>query len=194
MSPVLSERVTDDDLTTWALAGSRGDADAVDRFLRAVQKDVRRYIGRLADDAQAAEDLTQETLLRALTSLHRYEGRAPARLWLLSIARRAVIDSIRYKTSRPRVSDVVDWQDVVERSQPTDLPGFEEGVLLRALIAALPDDRRDAFVLTQLLDLSYDEAARAAHCPVGTVRSRVSRARAALTRSLKEPERVPIAA
>ncbi|MFB7041610.1 MULTISPECIES: sigma-70 family RNA polymerase sigma factor [unclassified Streptomyces] len=194
MSPALSGKVTDDALTAWALAASRGDADAADRFVRAVQTDVRRYVGRLADDAQAAEDLAQETLLRALTSLHRYEGRAPARLWILSIARRAVIDSIRYKTSRPRVSDLVDWQDVVERSQPTDLPGFEEGVLLRSLIAALPQDRREAFVLTQLLDLSYDEAARTVHCPIGTVRSRVSRARAALARSLMDSGTVLTAA
>ncbi|WP_256106123.1 sigma-70 family RNA polymerase sigma factor [Streptomyces sp. ODS05-4] len=194
MSPALSEDVTDDDLTTWALAASRGDAEAVDRFIRGVHSDVRRYVGRLADDAQTAEDLTQETFLRALTSLHRYEGRAPARLWLLSIARRAVIDSIRYKTSRPRVSDLADWQDVVERTQPTDLPGFDEGVLLRTLIGALPDDRREAFVLTQLLDLSYEEAARAARCPVGTVRSRVFRARAALARSVRHPEGMPIAA
>ncbi|PRH79987.1 RNA polymerase subunit sigma [Streptomyces solincola] len=194
MSPALSEDVTDDDLTTWALAASRGDADAVDRFIREVHSDVRRYVGRLADDAQTAEDLTQETFLRALTSLHRYEGRAPARLWLLSIARRAVIDSIRSKTSRPRVFDLADWQDVAERTQPTDLPGFDEGVLLRTLIGALPDDRREAFVLTQLLDLSYEEAARAARCPVGTVRSRVFRARAALARSVRHPEGMPTAA
>ncbi|MFH0515645.1 sigma-70 family RNA polymerase sigma factor [Streptomyces sp. M41] len=172
--------VTDETVTAWALAAAGGDTEAVDRFVRALQRDVRRYVASLADDATAADDLTQETFLRALSALHRFEGRSSARTWLLSIARRAVADSLRRAACRPRTADMDDWQIAVERTQPLDLPGFDEGIALMELVDSLPGDRREAFVLTQLLGLPYAEAAEASRCPVGTVRSRVSRARLAL--------------
>ncbi|MEV6841726.1 hypothetical protein AB0N17_46360, partial [Streptomyces sp. NPDC051133] len=79
-----------------------------------------------------------------------FEGRSSARSWLLSIARRAVIDSYRHAAPRPRLSDVPDWQLAVELAQRCDLPGFDEGIVLLDLLASLPDDRREAFILTQL--------------------------------------------
>ncbi|MEU6732687.1 sigma-70 family RNA polymerase sigma factor [Streptomyces physcomitrii] len=185
MTPALPT-VPDETVTSWALAAADGDSEAVDRFVRALQRDVRRYVAYLADDVQAAEDLTQETFLRALGSLHRFEGRSSARAWLLSIARRAVVDSLRRASARPRLSDTDDWQSVAERAQPTGLPGFEEGVVLMDLVDSLSADRREAFVLTQLLGLPYAEAASASHCPVGTVRSRVARARLALADMVTE--------
>jgi len=120
---------------------------------------------------------------------HRFEGRSSARAWLLAIARRAVSDSYRYAAARPRLSDVTDWQLAVERAQPRGLPGFEDGVALLDLLAALPEERRQAFVLTQLLGLSYAETAEVTNCRVGTVRSRVARAREALLNELDEPAR-----
>ena len=170
----------DDPVTALALAARSGDADAVERFVRALHPDVRRYVTHLCGDPQAADDLAQDTFLRALGSLHRFEGRSSARSWLLSIARRAVVDSWRYAAARPRLSDAPDWQIAVELAQPQDLPGFDDGVALLDLLAALPDERREAFVLTQLLGLPYAEAAEVSACPVGTVRSRVARARATL--------------
>ncbi|MFG2375212.1 sigma-70 family RNA polymerase sigma factor [Streptomyces sp. NPDC048504] len=184
----------DEAITAWALAARGGDADAVDHFVRALQRDVQRYVAHLCGDPQAADDLVQDTFLRALGSLHRFEGRSSARTWLLSIARRAVIDSYRYAASRPRLSDVPDWQLAIELAQPIDLPGFEDGVALLDLLAALPDERREAFVLTQMLGLPYVEAAEASHCPIGTVRSRVARARATLTDLLAEAEEPAVAA
>ncbi|MBK3579582.1 sigma-70 family RNA polymerase sigma factor [Streptomyces sp. MBT65] len=178
----------DEAITAWALAARGGDADAVEHFVRALQRDVQRYVAHLCGDPQAVDDLAQDTFLRALGSLHRFEGRSSARTWLLSIARRAVIDSYRYTAARPRLSDVPDWQLAVELAQPIDLPGFDDGVALLDLLASLPDERREAFVLTQLLGLPYAEAAEASDCPIGTVRSRVARARAALTELLAEED------
>ncbi|MFF7142067.1 sigma-70 family RNA polymerase sigma factor [Streptomyces sp. SID2888] len=196
MSPALPT-VTDETVTAWALAAAGGDRDAVDRFVRALQRDVRRYVAHLAGDPQVADDLTQDTFLRALGSLHRFEGRSSARSWLLSIARRAVVDSVRYASARPRLTDAGDWQSAVERSQPLGLPGFEEGVVLMDLVDSLPEDRREAFVLTQMLGLPYAEAAAASRCPVGTVRSRVARARLSLAGALEADsvhEAEPVAA
>lgn len=180
----------DDAVTAWALAAARGgDPDAVDHFVRALHPDVRRYVLSLGADPHSAEDLTQDTFLRALSSLHRFEGRSSARTWLLSIARRAVADSIRLSSSRPRLSDGDDWQSAAERAQPRHLPGFDEGIALAELLDTLPDDRREAFVLTQLVGLPYAEAADVSDCPVGTVRSRVARARTALIAWLDDAER-----
>lgn len=175
-------------ITGWALAARGGDADAVERFIGALHYDVLRYVAHLSADPQSADDLAQETFIRALGSLHRFEGRSSARAWLLSIARRAVIDDYRRAAARPRLADRQDWRLAAEQTQPVDLPGFEEGVALLDLLATLPDERREAFTLTQLLGLSYAEAADVAGCPVGTIRSRVARARGTLLALLAEPE------
>jgi len=178
----------DESITAWALAARGGDTDAVEQFVRALQRDVQRYVAHLCADPQAVDDLAQDTFLRALGSLHRFEGRSSGRAWLLSIARRAVIDSYRYAAARPRLSDVPDWQLTVELSQPRDLPGFDDGIALLDLLAALPEERREAFVLTQLVGLPYAEAAEVSDCPIGTVRSRVARARASLMDLLEDAE------
>lgn len=179
----------DDAITAWALAARGGDPLAVERFVRALHRDVRRYVAYLSADPQAADDLTQDTFLRALGSLHRFEGRSSARTWLLSIARRAVIDSLRYTAARPRLADTDDWQLAAERAQSRNLPGFDDGIALAELLTTLPDERREAFVLTQMLGLPYAEAALVSGCPVGTVRSRVARARSSLIGLLHDAER-----
>ncbi|WP_371663144.1 sigma-70 family RNA polymerase sigma factor [Streptomyces sp. NBC_00280] len=178
----------DESITAWALAARGGDPVAVERFVGALHRDVVRYVAHLCADPQAADDLAQDTFLRALGSLHRFEGRSSARSWLMAIARRAVIDSFRHAAARPRLYDTEDWRLTVELAQPRGLPGFDDGVALLDLLAALPDERREAFVLTQLMGLPYAEAAEVSDCPVGTVRSRVARARATLLGLLTEAE------
>lgn len=191
---VPQDRTAEDTASTgWALAARAGDREAADAFVRALHRDVVRFVAHLSADPQAAEDLAQDTFLRALRTLHRFEGRSSARTWLLTIARRAVIDDFRRAAARPLLADTHDWRTSVEHAQPTGLPGFEEGVALQELLAALPYDRRQAFVLTQLLGLSYAEAAREADCPVGTVRSRVARARTAMTAQLERVEAEAVA-
>jgi RNA polymerase sigma-70 factor (ECF subfamily) len=184
-----AERVSADAAATaWALAARGGDPHAAEHFVRALHNDVLRFVAHLSGDPQTAHDLTQDTFARAFGSLHRFEGRASARTWLLSIARRAVADSLRRAAARPRIADTPDWQAAVEGTQPCGLPGFDDGVALLDLLDAVPDERREAFVLTQVVGLSYEETAGLTGCPVGTVRSRVSRARTALVRQLLEAE------
>ncbi|MEL3947304.1 MULTISPECIES: sigma-70 family RNA polymerase sigma factor [Streptomyces] len=174
----------DEPVTRLALAARDGDPEAVERFVRALHRDVLRYVAHLSADPQAADDLAQDTFLRALGSLHRFEGRSSARTWLLSIARRTVVDSLRHAAARPRLSDRDDWQAAAEQAQPRGLPGFDDGIALAELLDGIPPERREAFVLTQLLQQPYAEAAAAIGCPVGTVRSRVARARATLIEAL----------
>ncbi|GHH27855.1 sigma-70 family RNA polymerase sigma factor [Lentzea cavernae] len=164
-------RGDDAEITGHALRARTGDRAATEAFVRATQADVWRFVAHLAGDVRLADDLSQETYLRALPALARYEGRAPARTWLLSVARRVVADHIRSLRSRPRPHDGAD--DAGERVEP----GFAEDVVLNELVSGLDPERRTAFVLTQLLGLSYADAAEVCGCPVGTIRSRVARAR-----------------
>ncbi|MEU0371509.1 sigma-70 family RNA polymerase sigma factor [Streptomyces sp. NPDC006283] len=167
----------DIEITTWALAAGHGDQEAAELFVRATYDDVRRFVAHLSSDVPGADDLAQETYVRALTGLARFAGRSCARSWLLSIARRVVVDRYRRAAARPSIADTADWLTAADRSQPRHLPGFEESVALLDALHALDPGRRQAFVLTQVVGLSYAEVAQAAGCPVGTVRSRVARAR-----------------
>lgn len=170
-------RADDSEITAWALAAGLGDRRAAELFVRATYDDVRRFVAHLSADVRGADDLTQETYLRALASLARFAGRSCARVWLLAIARRVVVDRYRRAAVRPRIADTADWVTAADRAQPRHLPGFEESVALADALAAMDPGRRQAFVLTRLLGLSYAEAADALGCPVGTIRSRVARAR-----------------
>lgn len=171
-------------VTRWALAARTGDRRAVELFFAAVRDDLLRYLTRLSGDPQGAEDLAQETLLRALRALPGFEGRSSARTWLLAIARRAAVDRVRYERSRPPLAATADWLTAVEREQRGHVPGFEERVALDELLARLPSDRARAFRLTQIAGMPYAEVAAASGCPVGTVRSRVARARQTLLSQL----------
>lgn len=175
--PRVPARQNDGQITDWALAAGGGDQEAADRFVRATYEDVRRFVAYLSSDAPGADDLAQETYLRAMSGLARFAGRSCARTWLMSIARRVVIDRHRAAAVRPRTADTADWQTAAERAQPRHLPGFEESAAVLDALRRLDPARRQAFVLTQLLGASYEEAAAAAGCPIGTVRSRVARAR-----------------
>ncbi|MBY8849829.1 RNA polymerase sigma factor SigC [Saccharothrix longispora] len=173
-------RASDDEVTRWALAARSGDHAALERFVRATQRDVWRFVAHLAD-VGLADDLAQETYARALPSLRRFAGRSSARTWLLVIARRVVVDHIRMAQARPRLSPGADW--VREADRKAVAPGFENTVELNVLLDALAPDRREALVLTQVLGLPYAEAAEVVGCPVGTIRSRVARARDDLLRA-----------
>lgn len=175
-----------DPLTDLALAAGRGDRAALDRFIRATERDVWRTVAFLGDPG-SADDLTQETFLRALGALPRFAGRSSARTWLLSIARRVVVDQIRRNQARPRTTGQVELEGLLDR--PTAAARFEDVVEVRLLLDGLNPDRRDALVLTQVLGLSYAEAAEVAGCPLGTIRSRVARARDDLMAASSEDDR-----
>lgn len=175
------ERADDARITALALAAGRGDRAALADFVRATQRDVHRFVAHLAGRGDA-DDLAQETYLRALRALPRFAGRSSARTWLLAIARHTAADAVRAAVRRPRTSGVENWEALAGFTRPA----ADEAVVLRALVEMLDPDRREAFVLTQLLGLSYGEAAQVCGCPTGTIRSRVARARDELVTAMHE--------
>ena len=176
----------EDPLTTLALAAGRGDRAALDQFIRATERDVWRTVAFLADPG-SADDLTQETYLRVIGALPRFAGRSSARTWLLSIARRVVVDQIRRNQARPRTTSQVDLEGLL--NTPHGVARFEDVIEVRMLLDGLDADRRDALVLTQVLGLSYDEAAEVCGCPLGTIRSRVARARDDMIAAARQDDR-----
>jgi RNA polymerase sigma-70 factor, ECF subfamily len=173
-----------DDLTALALAAAAGDRVALTAFVRRTQPEVWRVCARLGDRGEA-DDLTQEVYLRALPALERFRGDSSARTWLLQIARHVCADHVRRGTRRRalagRLSQRTTEADVVEAPRTGELE-------LEDAIDGLVPERREAFVLTQVAGLSYAEAAEVCEVPIGTIRSRVARARADLLDAIAEDD------
>jgi RNA polymerase sigma-70 factor, ECF subfamily len=170
-----------DELTRLAHTARLGDHRAVRAFVDTSYADVWRLCAALVDE-QAADDLAQESYLRALRALRRFRGDSPARVWMLAIARHVCMDELRARTrQRRRDRRLSDGAD----ARPLAPDGADE-LATRQLLAALDPERRAAFILTQLFRLSYAEAATVCGCPPGTIRSRVARARDQLIELLGE--------
>ena len=161
-----------DPTTELALRARGGDAGAQAAFVRATQAEVWRFTAALIDPG-AADDLTQETYLRAFKALPGFEARSSVRTWLLGIARRACADHLRSVVRRRKL----DARLAAEAWTETPHPDPAQRLGAADLLARLGEERRTAFVLTQVLGLSYAEAAVVEDVPVGTIRSRVARAR-----------------
>jgi RNA polymerase sigma-70 factor (ECF subfamily) len=130
-------------------------------------------------DRDAADDVTQDAYMRVLGALPSFRGDSSARTWLLSIAHRACADHIR-RVQRRRVL----LGALHDRRPPAVTPAPDGAIELDLVLATLDQGRRAAFVLTQLLGLEYQEAAEVMDVPIGTVRSRVARARVQLIDAL----------
>jgi RNA polymerase sigma-70 factor (ECF subfamily) len=180
-----------DEVTRYALAAKGGDRAAATALIRATSRDVQRFLAHLAAPNDV-EDLCQETFLRAMRALARFDARSSARTWLYAIARRVAADHVRIAMRRPRVAALPNWTDATDDQPDQGLLRFDDGVVLRQLLTELDPDRREAFVATQVLGLSYQEAAEVCDCPVGTIRSRVARARADLIAAMgADTEQLP---
>jgi len=169
-------------LTSLLLAARDGDRLALGAFIRSTQAEVWRMARHLVGP-EDADDVTQDVFVRAWRALPSYRGDAGARTWLLSIARRACADAVRARTRRRRLRARLD-------AQPTRPGPADSATELHALISGLPPDRREAFVLTQIVGCSYAEAAAVTGVPVGTVRSRVARARESLVEAVRAADAV----
>lgn len=171
-----------DELTATLIAARAGDEAALAAFVRRTQHDVWRFAAHLID-VHTADDLTQDTYIRAVRALPKFRADSSARTWLLSIARRACMDELRLRT-RERRRD----ERIRQHTEPAVTPDIAGESAAHALIDTLEPDRRAAFVLTQLVGLPYAEAAQILDVPIGTIRSRVARARIELIERLEADE------
>jgi RNA polymerase sigma-70 factor (ECF subfamily) len=177
-----------DHLTRLLIAARDGDRVALERFVAETQADVWRMC-RYLGDVHYADDLAQETYERAIGSIHRFRADGSARGWLLTIARRTCVDHTRRAVRRRRLDQAVLHNATAGSLDGSVVAPDPSGrVDLDEVVAHLDDDRRSAFVLTQILGMPYDEVAEVLDCPIGTVRSRVSRARRDLVDMLREPD------
>lgn len=170
--PIVGARATE-----LALAAGQGDRVALGEFIRATHRDVWRFVAHLTD-SDAADDLTQETYLKAMDALPTFRAEAPVLSWLMTIARRVVVDHARRESARPRAAFPLEW--VVEQGGGRGTPDASGLLEVHRMLASLDEDRREALVLTSVFGFSYVEAAQIVGVAVGTVRSRVARARAQL--------------
>ncbi|MEZ5236159.1 MAG: sigma-70 family RNA polymerase sigma factor [Acidimicrobiales bacterium] len=164
-------------------AAREGDPRATQELIRRTQDRVHHLCSCLGSGTDV-EDLVQDTYLRALRSLPNFRGSGDSFVpWLLTIARNTCADEVRRRVRRRGLLDRLH----AGRERTTDT-GYTGWVELDGVVAALPPEQREAFVLTQVIGLSYEDAASVCGCPIGTIRSRVARARVAMVSELRAAE------
>jgi RNA polymerase sigma-70 factor (ECF subfamily) len=173
-----------DPLRVLLSAGVGGDRAAMTELVRTTQPMVWRLCRNLGS-AGEVEDLVQETYLRAFRSAAGFRGDALVTSWLLTIARNVCADHVRRRTRQARVLHRVRREAT---ATATAMAGPDRDPMVDDLVGGLAPERREAFVLTQLVGLPYAEAAEILDCPVGTIRSRVARARSDLLTSVQQAE------
>jgi len=177
----------------------RGEADAFEAVARMHAPRLFRLAVRLTGRREDAEDLVQETLVRALPALRRFEGRARLSTYLV----RAMTNLWKNRLRSRRRSRLVDWfrgardgadgerrEPVVVDDAPSPLQRLEQldrARRVRDCVARLEPQRRLTLLLREVEELSYEEIAEMTGVPVGTVRSRLARARDDLRKLLEEP-------
>lgn len=136
---------------------------------------LRRYLFGLCGDWDQAEDMTQEALLRAWQRRDSFDGGSHPATWVFAIARNHWLDQLRRKRVRPQVDPVMDMETLSEPSPspPAAAARNELAEAVRAAMAALPPDQRDALALRESGELSFAQIADLSGVPVATVKSRV---------------------
>jgi RNA polymerase sigma-70 factor, ECF subfamily len=174
----------------------RGDKGAFDALVLKYQHKLVKLVMRYVRNPAEAEDIAQEAFIKAYRALPQFRGDSAFYTWLYRIAintaKNAVVsrdrNPVEYDLDRSNTDESYDMQGRMKDSEtPEGLVLTDEiRSTVNAAIDALPDDLRTAIVLRELEGLSYEEIAAAMACPVGTVRSRIFRAREAIDGRLRE--------
>lgn len=172
----------------------RGDSTAFDALVRKYQHRIVGLIGRYVSDWSECQDVAQEVFMRAYRALPNFRGDAQFYTWLHRIAVNTAKNHLVAQNRRPPTDDIdaaeAEQFDVGMRLRDTDTPEHEllrqeiERTVMQA-VESLPEDLKVAITLREVDGLSYDEIAQKMGCPIGTVRSRIFRARDAIDAQLK---------
>jgi RNA polymerase sigma-70 factor (ECF subfamily) len=190
------DAVTDAD---WPLVERTiaGDQRAYGLLVLKYQRRVQRLVGRMVRDVDLVEDITQETFIRAYRALHQFRGDAQFYTWLYRIAvntaKKALLELKRDRTISESffVRDDEDETSLRQNEPTTDetpesvLAAKEIAGVVNSAMDELPEELRQAVVLREIEGLSYEEISLAMSCPIGTVRSRIFRAREAISAKVK---------
>lgn len=172
----------------------RGDSAAFDLLVRKYQHRIVALVGRYVSDWSECQDIAQDTFLRAYRALGHFRGDAQFYTWLHRIAVNTAKNHLVAHRRRPPTDDI-DVEDAAQfesgmRLRDTDTPERElmrqqmEQTVMRA-VEGLPEELRQAITLREVEGLSYEEIAQRMDCPIGTVRSRIFRAREAIDIQLR---------
>ena len=175
-----------------------GDQKAYELLVLKYQRRIERLIGRMVRDTDLVEDIAQETFIRAYRALAQFRGEAQFYTWLYRIAvntaKKALVDLKRdplVSENALRGGDEEDETSAVENelttaeTPETVLAAKEIAAAVNSAMEALPEELRQAVTLREIEGLSYEEIAEVMNCPIGTVRSRIFRAREAISVKIK---------
>ena len=175
-----------------------GDQKAFELLVIKYQRRIQRLIGRMVRDVDLVEDIAQETFIRAYRALHQFRGDAQFYTWLYRIAvntaKKFLMDlkrDITVSEASFKLNDDGDETSMARNEPITDetpesvLAAKEIGNAVNAALESLPPDLKQALTLRELEGMSYEDIAEAMGCPVGTVRSRIFRAREAISAKVK---------
>ena len=176
-----------------------GDQRAYELLVIKYQRRIERLVGRMVRDVDLIPDITQETFLRAYRALHQFRGEAQFYTWLYRIAvntaKKALLDikrdpvitesSLRGGGDEDDETSLLDRELTSDETPETVLAAQEVAAAVNAAMEALPEDLRQAVTLREIEGLSYEEISVAMSCPIGTVRSRIFRAREAISARVK---------
>jgi RNA polymerase sigma-70 factor (ECF subfamily) len=175
-----------------------GDQKAFELLVIKYQRRVERLIGRMVRDVDLVEDIAQETFIKAYRALHQFRGDAQFYTWLYRIAvntaKKFLLDLKRDPTitqSALQSSDDDDetfypgHESTTSETPETELAAKEIAREVNAALEALPDDLKQALTLREIDGMSYEDIAEIMNCPMGTVRSRIFRAREAVSARIK---------
>ena len=163
----------------------RGDPEAFEQLITPLEQLIWRICWHYTGNRESAEDCGQETMIRIWRSLDSYRGECALESWVYRIAANCCMDYLRKKKRDKSVSMEPMREQGFDPADPS--PGTEEQVVaadeqkrLREAITQLPEDQREALIMTQLEKVSYEEAAKLLGISEGTIKSRVNRAKARL--------------
>ena len=168
-------------------AAQGGDRFALDQLLRRHYDRIHAVCRRVAGSTRDADDACQEALIKIVRSLPRFDGRSSFGTWAYRIATNAALDELRKRQRRPALHAVDEEHrpDVVDPRADGFAERYPDRLVLDDALDQLPEDLRIAVVLRDVADLDYAEIAETLDLPIGTVKSRISRGRAALAAQLR---------